>query len=309
VRAQRSKAGVAARAHSARLALAGLAAGVLALAIIAAVWLGRRLARPLETLATAARRVGEGDFAARAPSTRLPEIDDVATALNSSSQHIGELVERERAFTANASHQLRTPLAALRIELESHALNPSDPPTALAAALVQVERLQSTSETLLALARHAPAGHQRVDLRDAIRDLEARWHGPLALEGRPLRTAVEPSPALAAMSPAVLAEIIDVLSGNARSHGAGAISVTVRDTADAFAVEVHDQGPGFGPNADKAFQRGTGRGQGIGLALARSLAHSQEPACRSVTPGPARPCPCSSRRLVSDRGSRHPDPA
>jgi signal transduction histidine kinase len=286
VRAQRSQANVASRAHSAWLALAALAAGVLALAILAALWLGRRLARPLETLAVAARRVGEGDFAARATSTRIPEIDDVATALNSSSQRIGQLVERERSFTADASHQLRTPLAALRIELESEALNPSDPPTALAAALVQVDRLQSTIETLLTVARHTPAEKQTVDLNDAIRDLQARWHGPLASDGRPLRTAVEPAPALAAMSPAVLTEIIDVLIENAHSHGAGAISVTVRDTADTFAVEVHDQGPGFGPNPDEAFQRGTGHGHGIGLALARSLAHSQGARLQITKPGP-----------------------
>jgi signal transduction histidine kinase len=275
VRAERTQASVAARAHTAWLALAGLGAGVLALAIIAALGLGRRLARPLEALAAAARRVGEGDFAARATSTRIPEIDDVATALNISSERVGELVERERAFTADASHQLRTPLAALRIELESQALNPFELPTALAAALVQVDRLQSTIETLLAVARHAPAGIQTVDLNDAIRDLEARWHGPLASDGRPLRTAVDSAPALAAISPAVLAEIIDVLIGNAHCHGSGAISVAVRETADAFAVEVHDQGPGFGPNADEAFRRGTGHGHGIGLALARSLAHSQ----------------------------------
>jgi signal transduction histidine kinase len=286
VRAERGQASVAARAHSAWLALAGLGAGVLAFAIIAALWLGRRLARPLETLAAAARRVGEGDFAARVTSTRIPEIDDVATALNSSSQRVGELVERERAFTTDASHQLRTPLAALRVGLESEALNPSDPPAAFAEAIIQVDRLQSTIETLLAVARHTPAARQTVDLHDAIRDLEARWHGPLASGGRPFRTTVEPAPALAAMSPAVLSEIIDVLIGNAHSHGAGAISVTVRDTADAFVVDVHDQGPGFGPHPDEAFQRGTGHGHGIGLALARSLAHSQGASLQITNPGP-----------------------
>jgi signal transduction histidine kinase len=285
VRAERTQDNVAARARSAWLALAGLAAGVLALAIIAALLLGRRLASPLETLAAAARRVGEGDFAARAPSTRIPEIDDVATALNTSSQRVGELVERERAFTADASHQLRTPLAALRIELESEALNLSDPPTALAAALVQVDRLQSTIETLLTVGRHTPSGKQTVDLGDAIRDLEARWHGPLATAGRPLHTAVEPAPATAAMSPAVLTEIIDVLIDNARTHGSGAITVTVRNTGDALAVEVHDQGPGFGPDPDEAFQRGTGHGHGIGLALARSLAHSQGARLQITNPG------------------------
>jgi signal transduction histidine kinase len=286
VRAQRSQAGVAGRAHSAWLALAGLGAGVVALAIVAALWLGRRLARPLETLAAAARRVGEGDFAARATSTGITEIDDVGAALNSSSQRVGELVSRERAFTADASHQLRTPLAALRLELESEALGSSDPHAALTAALAQVDRLQSTIETLLAVARDAPTGEQKVDLSDAISELETRWHGPLAAAGRPLHLVVEVAHAIAAMSPAVLAEIMDVLIGNAYSHGAGAVSVMVRHTADAYAVEVCDQGPGFGADANEAFRRGAGDGHGIGLALARSLAHSQGARLQITRPGP-----------------------
>jgi signal transduction histidine kinase len=286
VRAERGQAGVARRAHSAWRALAGLAAGVLIVAVIAARWLGRRLAGPLEALAAAARRVGEGDFTARAPSTRIPEVDDVAVALNSSSQRVGELIERERAFSADASHQLRTPLAALRIELESELLNPSDPRAALEAALVQVERLHTTIETLLAVARHTPSGHQAVDLEGAIREMEARWHGRLAAHGRPLLTAVETGPVTVAMSATVLAEILDVLIDNARAHGEGAISVTVREAGDGVAVEVHDEGPGFGAEADAAFRRGVGRGHGIGLALARSLAHSQGARLQISDPGP-----------------------
>jgi signal transduction histidine kinase len=286
VRAQRSQSGVAGRSHSAWLALAGLGAGVVALAILAALGLARRLARPLETLAAAARRVGEGDFAVRATSTGISEIDDAATALNHSSERIGELVDRERAFTADASHQLRTPLAALRLELESQALGPSGPPPALTAALAQVGRLETTIETLLAVARNVPTGEQKVDLIQATRELEARWRGPLAADGRPLRAEFEVPQAIAALSPAVLTEILDVLIANAHSHGAGAISVTVRQTADAYAVEVHDQGPGFKLGADEAFQRGAGNGHGIGLALARSLAHSQGARLEISRPGP-----------------------
>jgi signal transduction histidine kinase len=286
VRAQRSQANVAGRAHSAWLALAGLGAGVLALAIVAALGLARRLARPLETLAAAARRVGEGDFAARATSTGVSEIDDVGVALNRSSERIGDLVERERAFTADASHQLRTPLAALRLELESQALESPGPPAGVTAALAQVDRLQNTIETLLAVARDAPTGEQKVNLVDAIREVEARWHGPLAADGRPLHTSVDAPRAVAALSPDVLTEIVDVLIGNAHAHGSGAISVSVRHTSDAYAIEVHDQGPGFGPDIDDAFRRGAGDGHGIGLALARSLAHSQGARLEITTPGP-----------------------
>jgi signal transduction histidine kinase len=286
VRAQRSQAAVARRAHRAWLALAGLAGGVVALAVFAALALGRRLAGPLERLAAAARRVGEGDFAVRATPTKIREIDDVGTALNSSSRRVDELVTRERTFSADASHQLRTPVAALRLELETAALRSPEMQTELTAALAQVDRLQSTIETLLAVSRGSPAGEQTSDLKQAVRDVQARWHGPLAQDGRPLRAVVDADPALAAISPAVLSEVIEVLVQNAAVHGAGTVTVVVRRVGDAFTLEVSDQGPGFGPNVEEAFQRGSGEGHGIGLALARSLAHAEGARLQVTDPGP-----------------------
>ena len=286
VRAERGKAGVVAQTNRAWLELAGLAAGVVALAVGAALALGRRLTRPLERLAAAARRVGDGDFAARASPTGVSEIDDVGAALNSSSQRIAELVNRERTFSADASHQLRTPLAALRLELEGLAAA-YDPPAGLTAALTQVDRLQGTIETLLAVVRGTPRGDQRADLAALMRELEARWHGTLAAEGRPLRVRLEVEPAVAAISPSVLGEISEVLMQNAHVHGAGAVSVTVRHVGDALALEVSDRGPGFGPNPDGAFARGAGEGHGIGLALARSLAHAEGARLQITRAGPA----------------------
>jgi signal transduction histidine kinase len=286
VRTQRSQAHVTRRAHRAWLALAGLGAAVVALAILAALALGRRLARPLETLAAAARRVGEGDFAARAKPTRIEEIDDVGAALNRSSRRVGELVSRERDFAADASHQLRTPLAALRLELEAAALGSPAREPELAAALTQVDRLQSRVETLLSVARGAPGGEQKTDLKQAVRELETSWHGPLAQAGRPLHVVVDAEPALAAISPAVLAEIVDVLMQNARVHGTGEVSVIVRQVGEAFALEVSDQGPGFERDAEEAFRRAGGNGHGIGLALARSLAHAEGARLQVTRAGP-----------------------
>jgi signal transduction histidine kinase len=285
IRTERSQANVTRRAHRAWFALAGLGAAVLALAILAALALGRRLAAPLERLAGAARRVGEGDFAARAERTRIEEIDDVGAALNRSSQRVGELVGRERTFAADASHQLRTPLAALRLELEAAALGSAHEPE-LAAALTQVDRLQSRIETLLSVARGAPAGEQQTDLKQALRELETSWHGPLAQAGRPLRVLVPADPARAAISPAVLTEIVDVLMQNARVHGTGEVSVIVRPIGDAFALEVSDQGRGFERDVEEAFRRGGGNGHGIGLALARSLAHAEGARLQVTRAGP-----------------------
>lgn len=284
VRAQRTQATVSARAHRAWLALTGLGAGVVALAVLAALLLGRRLVRPLETLAATARRVGEGDFAARAQTTHIREIDDVGAALNTGSQRIGELISRERAFSAEASHQLRTPLAALRLELEALALA-SQPTPELAAALAQVDRLEATVTTLLEVARGIPRGEQTVDLKRVVRELETRWRGPLAADGRPLHIDLDLEDAEAAMSPAVLVEILDVLLQNAQMHGAGAVSVAARKLGDAFALEVSDQGPGFATHPPADSPR-VSDGHGIGLPLARSLAHAEGARLQITNPGP-----------------------
>jgi len=276
VRGRRSQAAVAHKTHLAWLEIAALGFGVLILAAGAGLALSRRLAAPLEALAGVAQRVGEGDFAARAPASALAEVNELSAALNASSQRIGDLIAREREFSANASHQLRTPLAALRLELEAALLAADEPPRPeLTAGLAQVDRLDATIGTLLALARApGPSRQGTVDLARASSGLQIRWHGRLAAAGRPLRVSVEAASPIGRMSPAVLDEIADILLQNAYDHGAGTVTVTVRDAGAALAFEVADQGPGFATDPEELFARGVGSGEGIGLSLALSLAHS-----------------------------------
>jgi signal transduction histidine kinase len=286
LRAERSDSVVASRAHRAWLALSALALAVLAIATGAAFLLARRLASPLERLAGAARRLGDGDFGARAPRAGVAEVDEVGAALDATAQRLDDLVARERAFSADASHQLRTPLAALRLELEALELR-GDAPPEIAAAITQVDRLTATIDTLLAVARDAEHREGVTDLVALVDDAESRWRGSLAATGRPLRVRVETDSAHAQASAPVVSEVLDVLLANAELHGAGEVSVTVHQRDGWLAVDVADEGEGFEDPA-LAFERrsGEGEGHGIGLALARSLATAEGGRLTIPDPGP-----------------------
>jgi signal transduction histidine kinase len=275
VRAVRSDAGAARDTRGAWLVLAAIAAGVIAAASVAALVLGRRLAAPLERLAGAARRLGEGDFSVRAPRANVAEVDAVGAALDTTAQRLGDLVARERAFSTNASHQLRTPLAALRLELE--ALQLEDPEAAgLAEAVAQVDRLQSTIDTLLTVARDAHGDDDVADLSRLLDDAEERWREMLARDARPLRTRSTARRPIARASRPVVDEIVDVLVDNAHVYGAGAVTLTVRELDGWLALDVADQGPGFTGDPEHAMsRRPTADGHGIGLALARTLAYAE----------------------------------
>jgi signal transduction histidine kinase len=287
VRAVRDDTGAVHDIRQAWLLLGALAAVVLMLAVIAARVLGRRLAVPLERVAGAASRLGDGDFSVRAAPERIEEVDAIAHALDVTAERLNALVARERAFTADASHQLRTPLAALRIELEAMQLR-DDQALELPAALAQVDRLQSTIDTLLAVARDVPERQANLDLDALLDETQARWRGRFAAAGRPLRLEVPLQPLRVRASPRVISEILDVLLDNAHRHGQGEVLVTVRPAAGYVAVEVGDDGPGFGRDVESAFERrrGGGGGHGIGLALARSLAHAEGARLDVPNPGP-----------------------
>jgi signal transduction histidine kinase len=285
VRAVRSDDAAAADARGAWLVLGAVAAAIIGLAALAAALLARRLATPLERLAVSARRLGEGDFSARAAPANIPEVDAAGAALATTAQRLEDLIARERAFTADASHQLRTPLQALRIELEAIELR-GDAAPELPAALAEVDRLQATIETLLSVARDAPRDRPATDLGPLLAQARERWSGPLAQQARPLRIVERAAAPVARASADVVGEILDVLVSNAVEHGAGPVTITLRDTGDWLAIDVADEGDGIAPETGDVFARGVGGGHGIGLALARSLADADGARLALARPGP-----------------------
>jgi len=170
-----------------------------------------------------------------------------------------------------------------RLELEGLELR--DPGTReLPAALAQIDRLETTINTLLSVARDTRPSNEHVDLRAVLGEAETRWRGILATEARPIRTAA-PHSAHARASEPVVNEIVDILVDNAHRHGAGAVTLAVRRLDKWLALDVADEGGGFaatGANGDT----GDDRRHGIGLSLARSLAHAE--GGRLVLPSPGR---------------------
>jgi signal transduction histidine kinase len=244
-----------------------------------------RLSAPLEVLAEDATRLGEGDFTVSEPApdgrrAPVPEIAAVHRSLAVTATRLDALLTRERAFSAEASHQLRTPLAGLRLRLEEAAsLPPGSPPAAAAldGALEAADRLDRTVGELLRLARE-PAGARREELDvDELVDrvvAEARADG--VPEGRSIAARAEDGDLHARASAAAVRQILAVLVENALVHGAGQVTLTARDAAPAVAVDVADEGTLALDEATLFTSRaGDREGHGIGLALARRLAEAQ----------------------------------
>ena len=260
------------------LLVGGLAAAAVALAAILGVLFARRLARPLDDLAVAARRLGQGDFTARAPRSGVSEIDDVAVALDTSAERIGTMVVAERQFAANASHQLRTPLTALRLRLEEIAeLGDDDVRVEADLALRHADRLNATISELLRLARpDAERPRQPVDVAAVLREHAPAWQQVCAAAHRELRVEL-PTQCLAMASSGGTAQVVQTLIENSLQHGTGTVTVQLHDEGDVVALTVRDQGSSLlDADAAQIFERHVshGGGTGVGLALARTLAEA-----------------------------------
>jgi signal transduction histidine kinase len=275
VRAASSSGEVRSRVWGAWAAMAGVAVLACACASVFAAVQARRLARPLQRLEAVAEDLGAGDFTSRAEPSGVGEIDRTGQALNRTAQRLDDMVARERAFTARASHQLRTPLTRLRLGLDAALHDRGDLRAAAQEAIVSADQLSRTIDDVLAVSRGTPEGGAPLDVAALLADLRGRWHGPLAAAGRPLTVVDEQHLPTAASEPAVR-QILEVLVDNAYRHGRGRVTVRARDGGGAVAVDVVDEGKAPGTRSlvpvladGMPDMGGTHR---LGLRMAQSLA-------------------------------------
>ncbi len=299
----------------------GLAACAVLIAMLVARRQARALTAPLEALSATSSRIADGDLSARAAGSTIPEIAQVAETHNAMVEQLTVLVERGRHFTADASHQLRTPLTGLQLGLDAALDNPLADARELRQVLVssrsQVENLHRRLDDVLQLAKVGrsqwPVSAQAF-LATAVNDLELRWHGRFAGRGRLFAVHIDENSGRQLVPASLLAQVLDVLADNSFRHGSGALSVTVRDIGDALAIDVADEGRVALRN-EVIFDRGTSGdgGPGIGLALARQLTESidgrlvlasSNPTVFTVLLPPGEWVgPAAVHRVVWDRGS------
>ncbi|MCM2416735.1 HAMP domain-containing sensor histidine kinase [Streptomyces sp. RKAG293] len=271
------------------LLLAAIGAVVVALAALLAWRVAGRVAIPLERLTASAQALGSGDFSIRAERTGIREADAAWQALAMTARRLGSLLERERRFSTAVSHQLRTPLTALVLGLETaQSLDDRGRGQALATALRRAEHFGDTIEDLLRLARETHHRADIVEVRGLLDDIAQRHRDAVGEAGRRLTVRCEAGLPPVRASAAAVAQIMGTLMDNALVHGKGEIRLSATDVGAGVALEVGDDGPGPAGDGDAVFAtaRRDGQRHGIGMPLARSLAEAEGGRLLLRRPGP-----------------------
>jgi signal transduction histidine kinase len=275
------------RIHDIWNALAALAGAVLLLTGIVGALLARSLSQPLARLESTVSRFGAGNLTVRADTDRgPPQVRSLARQFNHMADRLAALVDAQNRFVADASHQLRSPLTALRLRLENLETG-SDGPSGpeIEAAGNEVQRLSRLVDGLLTLSRSEGAEPERhpVDVAAVIADRCAAWSA-LADERRIDLQIPPPSKEqpFALLVPGDLDQMLDNLLANALDASAEHTGIRVEIVScdhSQFELHVIDQGPGLNEeDRRRAFDRfwqgpgAQGGHSGLGLAIVRQLA-------------------------------------
>jgi signal transduction histidine kinase len=266
--------------------LAGIVAGLISLLI--ARWLARGMTQPLRDMAAAVRRMEVGDYTARVETRSRDEVGQLATAFNRMSAEL-ELLERSRRdLVANVSHELKTPITAIRAHLENLADGIEQPDRdTMQVMLNQTERLGRLVDQLLDLSKlesgEVPLELEPVALAPVIRRVISEFSVGRAVTDVELDADVPDDIMVEADRERIHQVVFNLVDNAVRfTPPGGAVSIrALRDSDDRIAVEVHDTGVGVAAEhlprlferfyrADKGRSRDMG-GTGLGLSIVKHL--------------------------------------
>ncbi|WP_030741572.1 cell wall metabolism sensor histidine kinase WalK [Streptomyces sp. NRRL S-31] len=266
------------------------AAAGLVLFVAALTWLlvGRAL-RPVAAIREEFTEITERDLHRRVPVPQArDEIFRLARTMNATLDRLYRALNRHRQFVADASHELRSPIAAVRTQLELALARPSrtDWPTVVYKALQDTERLQAVASDLLLLARldarEAPP-RSPVDLMALVAEEARRHPGTVVVCADQPEGKARPA-AVVQGSRVQLSRLLTNLSDNARRHTRTTVVIAVAARDDIVELSVDDDGPGIpASDRERVFERFTrlddararqDGGTGLGLAIAKDIAHA-----------------------------------
>ena len=263
----------------------------LALAFVSSFVIATSVVRPLRRLRQRTDAITAGDLSVRAEVDGPPEIRDLAASFNQMASRVEQMLAEQRAFASDASHQLRTPLTALRLRVDNalaRALDNPDAPTStvvddLEAAVGELERLSRLVEQLLALARTETAGLVgEIDIDEVVDGRLEMWRDLAEERGVELSSTGTQGLRARAMAGA-LEQIIDNFVDNALDYApqGSTIRLEVERSDTEVVISVSDEGPGMtADQRERAFDRfwrgaesqNRPGGSGLGLAIVAQLA-------------------------------------
>jgi signal transduction histidine kinase len=254
------------------LLLAAVGALLLALGVLVADRLARTLVRPLSALAAASDRLAVGDLAVRAEVSGPREVRRVGTALNGLAERFGDLLAREREYSADLSHRLRTPLTALRIEAESVVDRAER--ERLAEGVDVLER--TVNEIIRDLRRPAREGlWASCDASDVVRERARFWSALADEQQRPMVVTGADGRFAVRIAAEDLGAAVDVLLDNVFAHTpegtAFAVGLVAGDGGGAVLC-VDDAGPGLAGAPERGESGGGSTGLGLDIARRAALA-------------------------------------
>lgn len=267
------------------LILTGLGLLLLVVGIVVANLLVGTVTRPISELARVSHRLAAGGLEARADPAGPPEVRDLAQSLNHLASRIRDLIHQERESIADLSHRLRTPLTALRLEIEGTA-DTADPDGRLSQ---QVQALESAVTSLIEEARtRGRAEPGSCDAAAVTRQRAEFWAVLADDQGRALRLDVAAGPLMVGVAESDLGACLDALLGNVFAHTPQGAGFTIRlrpGTPTGAVLSVHDDGPGFA-QPDPVRRGASGGGStGLGLDIVRQTAEASG-GTLTIGPGP-----------------------
>jgi signal transduction histidine kinase len=267
-----------------------LVAGAIAsaLALVVARWLARGLTQPLRDMAAATRRMEVGDYSVRVHSDSRDEVGQLAAAFNRMSGELESLERLRRDLVANVSHELKTPITAIRAHLENLADGVETPNTeTMQIMLTQTERLGRLVEQLLDLSRlesgEIPLRRERVSVGPLVAQVVSEIDVARSGQGVAINPVIaEDVPALDADPERVHQVLFNLVDNAVRfTPGGGTVTISAHRHNGSVEITVADTGVGIASEhiprlferfyrVDPARSREDG-GTGIGLAIARSV--------------------------------------